>query len=60
MNTCRHGKLLATFWDTVDKKYDFANKYRGMVRIEDSLYNLYITNQFQTRFTQEGGGSKIR
>jgi hypothetical protein len=24
MNPCRHGKLLATFWDTVDKKYDFA------------------------------------
>jgi hypothetical protein len=36
----------------------FVTKYRGLVRFEVSLYNLYITNKFQTTFTQEGGEVK--
>jgi hypothetical protein len=26
-----------------------------VLRLEDSVYNVYITNQFQTTFAQEGG-----
>jgi hypothetical protein len=29
-----------------------------VLRLEVSAYNVYITNQFQTTFAQEGGGVK--
>jgi hypothetical protein len=30
-----------------------------VLRLEVSVYNVYIINQFQNTFAQEGGGSKI-
>ncbi len=35
--------------------------HRGfwVLRIEVSVYNVYITNQFQTTFAQDGGGGKF-
>ncbi len=32
----------------------------GVLRLKVSVYNVYMTNQFQTTFAQGGGGSKIR
>jgi hypothetical protein len=31
---------------------------RVLTRLEVSVYNVYIKNQFQTTFAQEGGGGR--
>jgi hypothetical protein len=35
-------------------------KFMNVLRLEVSVYNVYITIQFQTTFSQGGGESKIR
>jgi hypothetical protein len=38
----------------------FSGIILRVCRLEVSVCNVYITNQFQTTFAQGGGGSKIR
>jgi hypothetical protein len=39
------------------------SRFQGIIwrvlRLEVSVYNVYITNQFQTTFAQGGGGGSI-
>jgi hypothetical protein len=34
----------------------FLGRILRVLRLEVSVYNVYITNQFQTTFAQKGGG----
>jgi hypothetical protein len=56
--------LFFSFPEAEFMNVQFSLRFLGIIlkvlRLEEFVYNDYITNQFQTTFAGGGGGSKIR
>jgi hypothetical protein len=56
-------QLLCTVYRSRIHKHTISLKFLGIIfrilRLEVSVYNVYITNKFQTTFAQEGGVKSV-